>query len=345
MNPMITSILIINLATGTIITMSSYHWLIAWMGLELNTMAILPIISKSHHPRATEASTKYFLTQATASAMILFSSITNAQMTGQWSILQLEDPLAQVLLTMALAMKLGLAPAHFWLPEVLQGSSLKTTLIIITWQKLAPMTLMLMTWNQISTMTITMMGTLSVIVGGLGGLNQTQLRKTIAYSSISHLGWMATIITKSNKLALLNLTMYILISTPLMLSLITTSMKTTKDLMMTWTTSPMLTTLTMIILLSLGGLPPLTGFLPKWLTLEELLSQNMVPLATILAITTLLSLFFYLRLSYSLSMTIAPSPTKTVSKWRLKTNTMTLLLSTTMPMSILGLTIAPLMKP
>nr|AAD51528.1 NADH dehydrogenase subunit II [Barisia imbricata] len=345
MSPIITSILILNLAMGTIITMSSYHWLLAWMGLELNTMAILPIISKSHHPRATEASTKYFLTQAAASALILFSSVTNAQTTGQWNIMQLEDHMAQTLLTVALAMKLGLAPTHFWLPEVLQGTSFKTALILITWQKLAPMTLMLLTWNQASTITITAMGTLSVIIGGLGGLNQTQLRKIIAFSSISHLGWMATIITKSNKLALLNLTMYILISTPLMLSLIYSSMKTTKDLTTTWTTSPILTALTMTTLLSLGGLPPLTGFMPKWLTLEELLAQNMTPLATTLALTTLLSLFFYLRLSYSLTMTIAPNPTKITSKWRLKTNTTTLLLSATLPISIMGLTITPLMKP
>nr|AQZ21950.1 NADH dehydrogenase subunit 2 [Elgaria multicarinata]AQZ21951.1 NADH dehydrogenase subunit 2 [Elgaria multicarinata]AQZ21954.1 NADH dehydrogenase subunit 2 [Elgaria multicarinata] len=345
MSPMITSILILNLATGTIITMSSYHWLLAWMGLELNTMAILPIISKSHHPRSTEASTKYFLTQAAASALILFASITNAQTTGQWNILQLENPLAQTLLTIALAMKLGLAPTHFWLPEVLQGTSFKTTLIIITWQKLAPMALMLLTWNQTSMLTITMMGALSVVIGGLGGLNQTQLRKIIAFSSIAHLGWMATIITKSNKLALLNLTLYILISTPLMLSLIFTSMKTTQDLTTSWTTSPMLSSLTMMTLLSLGGLPPLTGFLPKWLTLEELLTQNMTPLATILAVTTLLSLFFYMRLSYSLSMTISPSPTKITSKWRLKAKTSTLLLSMTLPMSIMGLPLVPLMKP
>nr|AQZ21947.1 NADH dehydrogenase subunit 2 [Elgaria multicarinata] len=345
MSPMITSILILNLATGTIITMSSYHWLLAWMGLELNTMAILPIISESHHPRSTEASTKYFLTQAAASALILFASITNAQTTGQWNILQLENPLAQTLLTIALAMKLGLAPTHFWLPEVLQGTSFKTTLIIITWQKLAPMTLMLLTWDQTSMLTITMMGALSVVIGGLGGLNQTQLRKIIAFSSIAHLGWMATIITKSNKLALLNLALYILISTPLMLSLIFTSMKTTQDLTTSWTTSPMLSSLTMMTLLSLGGLPPLTGFLPKWLTLEELLTQNMTPLATILAVTTLLSLFFYMRLSYSLSMTISPSPTKITSKWRLKAKTSTLLLSMTLPMSIMGLPLVPLMKP
>nr|BCQ30671.1 NADH dehydrogenase subunit 2 [Dopasia buettikoferi]BCQ30672.1 NADH dehydrogenase subunit 2 [Dopasia buettikoferi] len=345
MSPMITSILILNLAMGTIITMSSFHWLLAWMGLELNTMAILPIISKSHHPRATEASTKYFLTQAAASALIMFSSTTNAKTTGHWNILQLEDPLAQMLLTTALAMKLGLAPTHFWLPEVLQGSSFKTSLIIITWQKLAPMALLILTWNQASTLILTIMGTLSVAVGGLGGLNQTQLRKIIAFSSIAHLGWMASILTKSNKLALLNLITYILISTPVMLSLLFSSTKTTKDLTTTWTTSPMLTPLTMTALLSLGGLPPLSGFMPKWLTLEELLAQNMTPLAIILAISSLLSLFFYLRLSYSLSMTMSPSPTKTSSKWRLMPNTTTLLLSTTLPISILTLPLTPLIKP
>nr|AAD51561.1 NADH dehydrogenase subunit II [Dopasia harti] len=345
MSPMITQILILNLATGTIITMSSFHWLLAWMGLELNTMAILPIISKSHHPRATEASTKYFLTQAAASALILFSSTINAQTTGHWNILQLEDQLAQILLTTALAMKLGLVPAHFWLPEILQGSSFKTGLIIITWQKLAPMALLLMTWNQTSMMTLTMMGSMSVMIGGLGGLNQTQLRKIIAFSSIAHLGWMATILTKSNKLALLNLITYILISTPMMLTLLFFSTKTTKDLSTTWTTSPMLTPLTMMTLLSLGGLPPLSGFMPKWLTLEELLTQNMAPLATMLAMSSLLSLFFYLRLSYSISMTVSPSPTKTSSKWRLKPNTTTLLLSTTLPLSMLALPLTPLIKP
>nr|AAD51552.1 NADH dehydrogenase subunit II [Hyalosaurus koellikeri] len=345
MSPTIASILITNLATGTIITMSSFHWLLAWMGLELNTLAILPIISKSHHPRATEASTKYFLTQAAASALVLFSSVVNAQTTGQWNILQLDSPMAQTLLTVALAMKLGLAPTHFWLPEVMQGSSFMTGLIIITWQKLAPMTLLLLTWNQSSMITITTMGSLSVVIGGLGGLNQTQLRKVVAFSSIAHLGWMATIVTKSNKLALLNLIMYILISTPMMLSLIFSSTKTTQDLTTTWTTSPMLTPLTMMTLLSLGGLPPLSGFMPKWLTLEELLAQNMTPLATMLAVSTLLSLFFYLRLSYSLSMTVSPSSTKTSSKWRLKPNTPTLLLSTTLPPSTMTLPLTQLMKP
>nr|AAD51516.1 NADH dehydrogenase subunit II [Diploglossus pleii] len=345
MNPTITTILIFNLATGTIITMTSHHWLIAWLGLELNTLAILPIISKTHHPRATEAATKYFLTQAAASALILFASMINAKNTGQWNITQLENPLSQTLMSMALAMKLGLAPTHFWLPEVTQGTSLKTTLIIITWQKLAPMTLLYLTWDQISPTIMTTMGMLSVLIGGLGGLNQTQMRKVIAYSSIAHLGWMATIISKSNMLALLNVIIYITITTPLMLSLILLHTKTTLDLTTTWTTSPTLTTLLMITLLSLGGLPPLTGFIPKWLTMEELLTHNTTPTAIILAMTTLLSLFFYLRLTYSLAITMAPNSTKAPNKWRFKPTMNTTTKTTTMTMALLTLPLLPMMKP
>nr|AAD51525.1 NADH dehydrogenase subunit II [Wetmorena haetiana] len=345
MSPTILTILMINLAIGTIITMSSHHWLLAWMGLELNTLAILPIISKIHHPRATEASTKYFLTQAAASALILFSSSLNAQSTGQWNILDLNNQMSKTLITMALGMKLGLAPAHFWLPEVLQGASLTTSLIIITWQKLAPASLLYLTWNQISPTIITLMGTLSVIVGGLGGLNQTQLRKIIAYSSIAHLGWMATIISKSNKLALLNLTMYIIITSSLMLSLIFFYTKTIMDLTTMWTTSPTLTMMTTTTLLSLGGLPPLAGFIPKWLSMEELMHHNSTTLATTLALSTLLSLFFYLRLSYSMAVTMAPNSTTTTKKWRLQPNMKHIALSMTLPLSMIMLPLLPLMKP
>ena len=83
------------------------------MGLEINTLAILPIMSKNHHPRAVEATTKYFITQATAAAMILFASTANAWATGQWDIEQLTLPVSISMATFALALKLGLAPVHF----------------------------------------------------------------------------------------------------------------------------------------------------------------------------------------------------------------------------------------
>nr|AAT78287.1 NADH dehydrogenase subunit 2 [Anolis sagrei] len=121
MSPTIFMIMLLSLVTSTIITITSHHWLLAWIGLEINTLSIIPIISTTHHPRSTEAATKYFLTQAAASALILFSSMINAWETGTWDITQLSSTPSHILLTVALAMKLGLVPMHFWLPEVLQG--------------------------------------------------------------------------------------------------------------------------------------------------------------------------------------------------------------------------------
>nr|ABW04565.1 NADH dehydrogenase subunit 2 [Crotaphytus nebrius]ABW04566.1 NADH dehydrogenase subunit 2 [Crotaphytus nebrius] len=342
MSPTTMMILISSLATGTIITLSSYHWLLAWIGLEINTLAIIPIISKQHHPRATEAATKYFLTQAAASALILFSSTINAWEIGTWNILSMTNSQANVLLTMALAMKLGLAPAHFWLPEVLQGSTMKTALIISTWQKLAPTALMFLTINNLSPKILLTMGLLSTTIGGWGGLNQTQLRKIMAYSSIAHLGWIVTIAPMMTNIMILNLMIYITMTTSMFLALITTQSKTIQDTTTSWTSSPAITITTMLTLLSLGGLPPLSGFLPKWLILEELTTQNLTPMATLLAMTSLLSLFFYLRLTYTTTLTLSPNTPPIKHKWRFKPKT-SKLLTITLPTSTMILPLTPMM--
>nr|ABW04329.1 NADH dehydrogenase subunit 2 [Crotaphytus collaris] len=342
MSPTTLMILISSLATGTIITLSSYHWLLAWIGLEINTLAIIPIISKQHHPRSTEAATKYFLTQAAASALILFSSTVNAWETGTWNILSMTNPQANILLTMALAMKLGLAPTHFWLPEVLQGSTMKTALIISTWQKLAPTALMFLTINNLSPKILLTMGLLSTTIGGWGGLNQTQLRKIMAYSSIAHLGWIVAIAPMMTNIMILNLKIYITMTTSMFLALITTQSKTIQDTTTSWTSSPTITITTMLTLLSLGGLPPLSGFLPKWLILEELTTQNLTLMATLLAMTSLLSLFFYLRLTYTTTLTLSPNTPPIKHKWRFKPKT-SKLLTITLPTSTMILPLTPMM--
>nr|AAP84503.1 NADH dehydrogenase subunit 2 [Sceloporus clarkii] len=343
MSPTTATIIISSLATGTIITASSHHWLMAWIGLEMNTLAIIPMISKQHHPRATEAATKYFLTQAAASAMIFFSSTLNAWLMGTWDIMNSTNPTANMLLTMALAMKLGLAPVHFWLPEVLQGSTMKTAMIITTWQKLAPMALIYQTFNNLSTTALLTVGLISATLGGWAGLNQTQTRKIMAFSSIAHLGWMAAITTILPNILLLNLMIYLLMTTSMFYTLILLNSKNIKDLATSWTTSPSITATTMLILLSLGGLPPLTGFMPKWLILEELTTQNLTVMATSMAMSALLSLFFYLRLTYSSTITLSPNTTTVTHKWRFKQAPSTLLLSLTLPTSTLMLPLTPML--
>nr|ADF58908.1 NADH dehydrogenase subunit 2 [Myophonus melanurus]QNH73547.1 NADH dehydrogenase subunit 2 [Myophonus melanurus]QNH73548.1 NADH dehydrogenase subunit 2 [Myophonus melanurus] len=317
MNPQAKLVFTFSLLLGTTITISSSHWIMAWTGLEINTLAILPLISKSHHPRAIEAATKYFLVQAAASTLILFSSMTNAWQTGQWDITQLTCPVSCLILTAAIAMKLGLVPFHFWFPEVLQGTSLTTGLLLSTAMKFPPMTLFFMTSQSLNPTLLTTMAILSTALGGWMGLNQTQTRKILAFSSISHLGWMAIIIVYNHKLALLNFYMYVLMTTAVFLTL--NSMNTLKlsTLMTTWTKTPALSATLMLTLLSLAGLPPLTGFLPKWLIIQELTKQEMAPAATIIALLSLLSLFFYLRLAYCATITLPPHTTNHMKQWHI----------------------------
>nr|YP_009131574.1 NADH dehydrogenase subunit 2 [Zootoca vivipara]AJF22975.1 NADH dehydrogenase subunit 2 [Zootoca vivipara] len=342
MNPFILSMMISNLALGTIITATSYHWFMAWVGLEMNTLAIIPILAKQHHPRATEAATKYFIIQMMASSIILFSSIFNAYHTGTWDITQLTAHPTPSLLTIALAMKLGLVPMHFWLPEVMQGVNTMTALIITTWQKLPPMFLLYLTANQLPMVILLLLATSSTLISGWSGLNQTQLRKIMAYSSIGHLGWMFAILSTSQKLLLFTLTMYLLMTIPIFLILITSTTKTIKDLGVLWTTSPTSCTMTMVIFMALGGLPPLSGFMPKWLILEELTTNHLIPLATTLTLTSLLSLMFYMRLTYTTTLTVHPTTTSNLMKWRFKpakstnmTPTITILLLLTPVMPII----------
>nr|AFK75837.1 NADH dehydrogenase subunit 2 [Locustella luscinioides] len=315
MNPQAKLIFTISLLMGTTITISSNHWVMAWAGLEINTLAILPLISKSHHPRAIEAATKYFLTQAAASALVLFSSMTNAWYTGQWDITQLTHPTSCLVLTAAIAMKLGLVPFHFWFPEVLQGSSLTTGLLLSTIMKLPPIALLYMTSNTLNPTLLTSMAILSAALGGWMGLNQTQIRKILAFSSISHLGWMTIIIVYNPKLTLLNFYLYALMTTAVFLTLNSINALKLSTLMTTWTKTPALSAMLFLTLLSLAGLPPLTGFLPKWLIIQELTKQNMALAAVALSILSLLGLFFYLRLAYCATITLPPHTTNHMKLW------------------------------
>ncbi|YP_238282.1 NADH dehydrogenase subunit 2 (mitochondrion) [Scleropages formosus] len=341
MNPYVLTTLILSLGLGTTLTFASSHWLLAWMGLEINTMAIIPLMAQQHHPRATEATTKYFLTQATAAAMILFASTMNAWTMGDWNINQISHPLATTTVTLALALKIGLAPMHFWLPEVLQGLNLTTGLVLSTWQKLAPFALILQISQNTNPALLTTLGVMSALVGGWGGLNQTQLRKLLAYSSIAHLGWMIIILQFMPALTLLNLTIYITMTSTMFLSLKIMASTKINSLALAWPKTPTLTTLIMLSLLSLGGLPPLTGFMPKWLILQELAKQDLPITATIMAMSALLSLFFYLRLCYTTTLTTFPNTNNTTSPWRLKSTQITLPLTITIILTLMLLPVTP----
>nr|ACC62529.1 NADH dehydrogenase subunit 2 [Trogon clathratus]ACC62530.1 NADH dehydrogenase subunit 2 [Trogon clathratus] len=341
MGPHAKLISVLSLIIGTTITVSSNHWAMAWTGLEVNTLAIIPLISKSHHPRAIEASTKYFLVQAAASAMLLFSSMTNAWTSGQWDITQLTNPTSCLLLTLAIATKLGLAPFHFWYPEVLQGSSMTTAMLLSTLMKFPPIIILLLTSQSLNPTLLTMMAILSTALGGWMGLNQTQTRKILAFSSISHLGWMTIVIIYSPQLTLLTFYLYSLITSTVFLALNATNTMKLPTLMISWTKMPMLNATLLLTLLSLAGLPPLTGFTPKWLIIQELTKQSVTTSAVLITMLSLLSLFFYLRLAYYSTITLPPNTTNHMKQWYISKPTNTSIAITTALSSML-LPLSPL---
>nr|AAT09603.1 NADH dehydrogenase subunit 2 [Rana chensinensis] len=337
MNPLALTILLLSLAIGTTITLSSFHWLLAWVGLEINTLAIIPLMTKYPHPRAIEAATKYFLTQAAASALILFSSLINAWQTGEWNINSLSD-LPVTTFSIAIMMKLGLAPLHFWMPEVLQGISLPTGLILSTWQKIAPLTLLLNASSLLNLNLTIALGLTSILIGGWGGIGQTQIRKIMAFSSIGHLGWIVIIMKFSPQLSLFNFILYIIMTAAMFMSLNVMSTTKMSQISTSWSKTPALSATTMLIMLSLAGLPPLTGFAPKLLIILELVKQDAILLAAVVMLISLLALFFYLRLTYIIALTLSPNTPDSLLIWRTTPKSYSLIAI----MNTLALTLLPL---
>nr|YP_009184258.1 NADH dehydrogenase subunit 2 [Cabassous chacoensis]ALO62254.1 NADH dehydrogenase subunit 2 [Cabassous chacoensis] len=343
MNPIIFTIILLNLFLGTMLTMISSHWLLIWMGLEMNMFSMIPILMIKPNPRSTEAATKYFLTQTTASMLLMLAVIINLTYSGQWTIMKMFNPMASYTMTAALAMKLGLAPFHFWVPEVTQGTPLMPGMILLTWQKLAPMTIMYQIHSTINFNMILTMAVLSIMIGGWGGLNQTQLRKIMAYSSIAHMGWMTSIISFNPSLTILNLMIYLTMTITMFILFINNSSTTTLSMSLMWNKTPILTTMTLTTLLSMGGLPPLSGFIPKWMIIQELTKNDMLLLPTTMAMLALLNLYFYMRLIYSTSLTMFPSTNNTKMGWKIKSTKFPPLTPTLIILSTMMIPLTPMM--
>nr|YP_004222763.1 NADH dehydrogenase subunit 2 [Bittacus pilicornis]ADW83135.1 NADH dehydrogenase subunit 2 [Bittacus pilicornis] len=283
------------LVSGTLITISSNSWLGAWMGLEINLLSFIPLMTNSNNLMSTEASLKYFLTQALASATLLFAILMNAIKSNMISFFPESNYIIYLIVNSALLLKMGAAPFHFWFPGTMEGLNWNNSLILMTWQKIAPLILLSYCPQNNFIIFIVLM---SVITGSLGGLNQTSLRKLMAYSSINHLGWMLAAIISNENSFYFYFFMYSFLSISIIYVFKTYNLIHLKQLF-----SPSINPLTKFslftILLSLGGLPPFLGFLPKWIVIENLVNSNLLFLNTAMIFMTLITLFFYIRITFS----------------------------------------------
>nr|YP_010490474.1 NADH dehydrogenase subunit 2 [Neoverruca intermedia]UWM12960.1 NADH dehydrogenase subunit 2 [Neoverruca intermedia] len=276
------------LVSGTIISISSSSIFGIWLGLEINLMSFIPmIINLDHNKKSSEAAIKYFLIQAIASAIVLYSSLMFILFSGNMITL-----IPSFIITMALGMKLGMAPFHFWFPETMEGLSWINSVILLTWQKISPLIILSLLYSPPILMFLALT---SALTGAISGLNQTSLRKILSYSSISHLGWIGSVMHVNNKMWLIYFLIYSIMSVILCLSFFTLSLNYFSQLI--YMNNPKKKIMIFINLLSMGGMPPLLGFLPKWTSIL-ILSKNS-PILMILIMSSLITLYFYTRLCFS----------------------------------------------
>nr|AMH85344.1 NADH dehydrogenase subunit 2 [Drosophila unipunctata] len=282
---------------GTLITVTSNSWLGAWMGLEINLLSFIPLMSDSNNLKSTESSLKYFLTQALASTVLLFAVILLMLKNNLNS--EMNESFISMILMSTLLLKSGAAPFHFWFPNLMEGLTWMNALLLMTWQKIAP--LMLISYLNLNNLLMISV-ILSVVVGALGGLNQTSLRKLMAFSSINHLGWMFSAIMISESVWFIYFLFYSFLSMTLSLMFYIFKLYHLNQLFSWFMNSKILKFTLFMNFLSLGGLPPFLGFLPKWIVIQQLTFCNQYFQLMILLMSTLITLFFYLRICYSAFM-------------------------------------------
>lgn len=316
MHRIISTLLLLTIALGTVIVITSEKWFIIWVGLETSTLALVPLLCSKFSPRKIEATIKYFLIQAMRAALLLKGALIQAWVTGSWSVLEPVNTVTSLAVAAALAFKIGLAPCHFWLPDVLQGLPFSNGLIIATWQKIAPLILVFSIKELTLTKLVLTASIISVLVGGWGGLNQTQMRKILAFSSIGKMGWIVATSTYSYKTALAMLLIYLIIKTTIFLILDFLKVSTLGHLKIVAQLSPISIVLIILTTLSLGGLPPLTGFMLKFFSLYVLINKNSILISFPLILGALLRLFFYLRISFNTRLILFPHHIITLTSWR-----------------------------
>lgn len=269
---------------STLISISTSNWLSIWIGLELNLFSIIPIINFKSSIYSIEATIKYFLIQAFASILLLIFLINK-------NLLFFNNN--NILILIPLLIKLRLIPFHLWLPSIIEGLNWISCLLIITWQKITP--LIIISYLNINKSLIFLITLISI--NSIFGLNQNSIRKIIAISSINNTTWILFAILINENLWI----NYFLIYSILNFLII----KIFNNYNINYINQIKLFNLNfffklniLILILSIIGLPPIIGFLIKWILIKTLIYNNIYFIIIILIILTILNLFFYIKITY-----------------------------------------------
>nr|YP_009940451.1 NADH dehydrogenase subunit 2 [Luciola unmunsana]QNZ92067.1 NADH dehydrogenase subunit 2 [Luciola unmunsana] len=279
------------LIMSTLISISAYTWLGMWIGLEMNLLSIIPII-QNKNILSSESAIKYFIVQALASTIIMMSIIMMMWKFNFNSNIYMNSNLLMIM-NLSLLLKMGMAPVHFWFPEVLEGLNWNNCLLMLTWQKITPMVLLM--YNTEFNLFFSMIIISGVIISSIMSMNQMSMRKIMAFSSINHMSWMLTSMILEKTIWILYFIIYSIIT--INISLMMKNIFYLNQLFPILNIYPLMKMFFMLNFMSLSGIPPFLGFLPKWMVIQTMIENNMFTLTIIMIMFTLVMIYIYMRIT------------------------------------------------
>tara|TARA_B100000963_G_C22596975_1_gene658356 strand:+ start:229 stop:1647 length:1419 start_codon:yes stop_codon:yes gene_type:complete len=315
-------ILILSSVLGMMIMISSNDLIVFYMGLELQSLALYVLATFNRDQlKSSEAGLKYFVLSALSSGLLLYGCSLIYGFTGSTNFNLIANQLNSneyaltfgiVFILVGLAFKISAVPFHMWAPDVYEGSPTSVTLFFTIVPKIAALTVFIRflyvpflnlidQWQMI----LVFLSIASMLFGAIAAIGQTNIKRLIAYSSISHVGYaLAGVATGSNggiQSSVIYITIYILMNLGLFSCLL--MMKRNNeyyeditDLSGLSKNHPMLSLSLLIILFSLAGIPPLAGFFAKFYIFKSVLEQSMYFLAIVGLLSTVIAAFYYLRI-------------------------------------------------
>ena len=276
-----------SLITSTTVALSARTPIYLWARLEVNTIAFIPIILNPAKPERVRAAIKYFFVQAYASLIFLVGPVLSS--------------MPEFTIFVSMVIKLGISPFHNWYPSVINNLDWSGNLILSTWQKIAP--LWILSENTFNSSLLPILAALNAIVGGLGGIAQTEVRPLLAFSSIGHIGWLVYALRFSNSVTYLYFISYSLHLVVLIHLIQKRKITTPKDISSSRLISPQTKLIMAFLLFSLGGLPPLFGFIPKLIVLFMGAQYSVLPLFLIFG--SYINIYYYITLIWASFITNA----------------------------------------
>nr|CCI69303.1 NADH dehydrogenase subunit 2 [Metacrangonyx samanensis] len=261
-------------------------WFLIWFFIEMNLLCFIPLILLKKSKYSVESSLKYFFVQVLGSILILLGIL----------FMYMNLNLYDYLFISGLSIKLALAPFHQWMINIVEGLDWFLVGLLFTLQKVGPFILLNYIYMMKESMNYVFyfLALLCALIGSLGGLFTSSLRKIMAFSSVAHSGWLLLSLMLSIYMWLMYFIFYAFI---LFSILILFNQYTVNNLNHIFLKLNSLISLGMgLSLLSMGGMPPFTGFIPKFIVMKEFMSYCNFFIFFVLLFSVIISLFFYARI-------------------------------------------------